>query len=59
MYVSDAEALLEKVTPETPIEQMRYDLVPSFSTTCVDSTPRSRSRIGEFAGREGLGHLGD
>ena len=27
MYVSDAEALLEKVTPETPVQQMRYDLV--------------------------------
>ncbi len=27
MYVSDAVALLEKVTPETSVQQMRYDLV--------------------------------
>ena len=27
MYVSDAEALLAKVQPETPVQQMRFDLV--------------------------------
>ena len=27
LYVSDAERLLAKITPETPAEQVRYDLV--------------------------------
>ena len=27
MYVSNAEALLTKVQPETPVQQMRFDLV--------------------------------
>ena len=27
MYVSDAEALLDRVRPETPVQQMRFDLV--------------------------------
>jgi hypothetical protein len=27
MYVSDAETLLAKVSPQTPAQQMRFDLV--------------------------------
>ena len=27
MYVSDAEAFLAKVSPESPVQQMRVDLI--------------------------------
>jgi hypothetical protein len=49
MYVSDAEALLEKVAPETPVQQMRYDLVVELLDDVRRLDAQTRSRTGAYA----------
>ena len=59
MYVSDAEALLAKVGPETPVQQMRFDLVLEL----LDDVRRLDAQTQGVApahprGRQGFGDLG-
>ena len=51
LYVSDAERLLAKVTPETPAEQVRYDLALELVHDVRRLDDQPKSRTAEFESR--------
>ena len=53
LYVSDAERLSPRSSPQTPAQQIATTWPSSSSTTCADSTPRSRSHIAESVSPSG------
>ena len=60
IYVSDADALLAKLAPETPAQQIRFDLALELldDVRRLDAQTEGVSPA-HTSGRQGLGHLAD
>ena len=59
MYVSDAQRLMAKITPQTPAEQVRYDVALELLERAQTRRPDQRVAPPDPPRRQGVGHVAD